>query len=169
MTARYTTAGQYDRKHPPQRGPNGNWLCRFCKTETANKRRTFCSDACIHEWNIRSNGAYARAQVYARDRGVCCLCGLDCSALNGRLKRYDREHPMPIEPGKYFATQGSHRRQALGRDTGRSTLWDVDHIIAVVDGGGSCGLENLRTLCIWCHKRATRLLARRRARDRVSA
>jgi hypothetical protein len=31
-------------------------------------------------------------------------------------------------------------------------LWDADHIIPVKDGGGICGLDNLRTLCISCHK-----------------
>ena len=35
-------------------------------------------------------------------------------------------------------------------------LWDADHIIPVKDGGGSCGLENIRTLCIKCHKVVTK-------------
>jgi 5-methylcytosine-specific restriction endonuclease McrA len=34
-------------------------------------------------------------------------------------------------------------------------LWDADHIIPVKDGGGCSGLENLRTLCISCHKLIT--------------
>jgi len=34
-------------------------------------------------------------------------------------------------------------------------FWDADHIIAVHDGGGSCGLDNIRTLCIACHKKNT--------------
>jgi 5-methylcytosine-specific restriction endonuclease McrA len=34
-------------------------------------------------------------------------------------------------------------------------LWDADHIIPVKDGGGLCGLENMRTLCIPCHKKIT--------------
>lgn len=49
----------------------------------------------------------------------------------------------------------------------RTVLWDMDHINPVIRGGGSCGLENLRTLCIPCHKRMTRELARRRASERV--
>jgi len=43
------------------------------------------------------------------------------------------------------------------------TLWEADHIIPVVEGGGKCGLENLRTLCRRCHAQATRELAARRA------
>ena len=34
-------------------------------------------------------------------------------------------------------------------------LWDADHIIPVKNGGGCCGLDNLRTLCIPCHKNIT--------------
>ena len=46
------------------------------------------------------------------------------------------------------------------------TLWDMDHIVPVVEGGGECDLDNLRTLCIWCHKRVTAELAARRAEER---
>ena len=54
----------------------------------------------------------------------------------------------------------------LGLKGWRSTLWEVDHTIPVVEGGGSCGLDNLRTLCWRCHKGETRKLAARRARKR---
>lgn len=46
------------------------------------------------------------------------------------------------------------------------TLWDADHILPVVEGGGGCGLDNLRTLCVKCHKMVTRDLSRRRATAR---
>lgn len=42
----------------------------------------------------------------------------------------------------------------------RNRLWEVDHIVAVRDGGGRCGIENLRTLCCKCHK--TRTVAQNR-------
>lgn len=45
----------------------------------------------------------------------------------------------------------------------RRSWWDADHIVPVVEGGGICGLENYRTLCLKCHRQATaELLARRR-------
>src|SRR5262249_30993667 len=43
----------------------------------------------------------------------------------------------------------------------RSSLWDADHIVPVVEGGGECDLENLRTLCLICHRQQTLALRRR--------
>ena len=40
----------------------------------------------------------------------------------------------------------------------RRTLWDADHILPVAEGGGQCDLDNLRTLCLPCHREATREL-----------
>lgn len=48
----------------------------------------------------------------------------------------------------------------------KHSLWQADHINPVVEGGGQCGLDNLRTLCLRCHKGATAELAARRARER---
>ncbi|MCG8436406.1 MAG: HNH endonuclease, partial [Gammaproteobacteria bacterium] len=52
--------------------------------------------------------------------------------------------------------QGSFHAHELV--TGR-TLWEMDHIVPVSDGGGGCGLDNLRTLCIPCHKSESARLA----------
>lgn len=50
--------------------------------------------------------------------------------------------------------------------SGRSSGWDADHIIPVIEGGGLCGLENYRTLCHPCHKKETAALAARRTQAR---
>jgi 5-methylcytosine-specific restriction endonuclease McrA len=50
----------------------------------------------------------------------------------------------------------------------RRSLWDADHIVPVVEGGGECDLENIRTLCLICHRRATRELRERRIQARKS-
>jgi 5-methylcytosine-specific restriction endonuclease McrA len=42
--------------------------------------------------------------------------------------------------------------------------WEMDHVVPVCEGGGECGLDGLRTLCIACHRRVTAELAARRAR-----
>jgi 5-methylcytosine-specific restriction enzyme A len=45
-------------------------------------------------------------------------------------------------------------------------LWEADHTVPVVEGGGGAGLDEYRTLCIPCHKLESRKLAGRLARRR---
>lgn len=44
-----------------------------------------------------------------------------------------------------------HKRKLWLRGFGG--FWDADHIVTVKDGGGDCSLDNIRTLCIQCHKK----------------
>jgi 5-methylcytosine-specific restriction endonuclease McrA len=44
----------------------------------------------------------------------------------------------------------------------RSSCWDADHMVPVAEGGDHA-LDNIRTLCVPCHQRVTRELAKRRA------
>jgi len=121
--------------------------CRWCGGEVSGRRFTFCSDACVHEWKLRTDPGYLRAQVFARDRGVCALCGLDTEALRREKRKLD-----------YRA------RRAFEKEWGgRRNLWDADHIVPVVEGGGECDLSNMRTLCLRCHRTVTAELRRRRS------
>ncbi len=85
-----------------------------------------------------------RYLIWQRDKGICAQCGQDPSI--GKFHRND-------EP-----------RANTWYRTG--DLWQVDHIMPVVEGGGECGLSNLRTLCTECHRKETAELARRRAAAR---
>lgn len=127
-------------------------MCRWCKGVVSGRRRTFCSDACVHEWRLRSSTSYLRECVFERDRGICALCGLDTLELRRRIMRLS------------FAERMRQLRelQAAGAiHKGRKTWWEADHILAVVEGGDS-DLQNMRTLCIPCHKGVTRALRVRR-------
>lgn len=45
-------------------------------------------------------------------------------------------------------------------------FWEMDHIQPVQWGGGSCGLENLQTLCAACHRVKTRRQRRMKRKGR---
>lgn len=154
MSTRRTSkaAGWVDQKKLPK-GPNGRALCRQCNEEVPKGRRTFCSQECVDRWSIKTNPSYARQLVFARDKGVCALCGLDCNRLYHELRRLD-----------WRARRD--RLRELGIPEHRTSYWDADHIVPVVEGGGECDLDNYRTLCIPCHQEATRALAARRAQAR---
>jgi hypothetical protein len=64
-------------------------------------------------------------------------------------------------------------RLALMRHWGfsrmRKSLWDADHILPVTEGGGECDLDNIRTLCLRCHRVVTAQLRERIRRAKVAA
>lgn len=157
-------AGWVNPKQRPK-GPSGRPLCRWCEQEIPEKsgRRTFCSDDCVHEHRIRTDPGYVREAVFKRDQGVCAVCGFDTKTIEPEIRRL-----AGIDP-KNIGAIGRARRQVLaelGIPEHRTTYWDADHIVPVVKGGGSCGLDNYRTLCIPCHRKATADLAAERARLR---
>lgn len=142
-------AGGWVDRRAVERGPNGRGLCRWCALEVPRGRYTFCSEYCVHEWKLRTQPGYLREQVFRRDQGVCALCRVDTVAALRALRR----------------SRGAHRGQLLehwkaGRRL-RSSLWDADHIVPVAEGGGECDLENLRTLCLRCHRVVTAALRER--------
>lgn len=118
------------------------------------RRRTFCSDACVHEWRLRSSGSYLRECVFERDRGVCAICRTDTHRARRRIMRLPFAERMRAL--RELQSRGViHRR--------RKSWWEADHVLPVVEGGDS-NLDNMRTLCIPCHREATRALRERRQR-----
>ena len=132
-----------------ERGPAGRQLCRWCRSEVAKGRRTFCSDDCVHEWKLRTDPGYLREKVFARDHGVCAQCGVDTIALRRDMRKLD------------FAARRQFLKQWKLREGSRKSLWDADHIVPVAEGGGQCDLSNMRTLCLLCHGKATAALRER--------
>jgi 5-methylcytosine-specific restriction endonuclease McrA len=136
-------------------GPNGLALCRWCELEiVAKRRRTFCSDYCVHQWRLRTDPGYLRDQVFARDRGRCAACQIDSVAAYAALKR-----------ARGPVRAAGLRLYGMSSIASRRSLWDADHILPVAEGGGQCDLDNIRTLCLLCHREAT---ARLRSRLRSS-
>jgi 5-methylcytosine-specific restriction protein A len=149
-TQRNMPGGWADKTSLPK-GPNGRNLCRWCSLEVPKGRLTFCSDWCVEEWRLRTDPGYVREKVFQRDQGICALCRLDCEAAWRQLKRL----------------RGAARLRNLKewglKSLSRKSLWDADHIVPVVEGGGECDLANIRTLCLKCHRAATAELRKRRA------
>jgi len=131
------------------KGPNGRNLCRWCSLEVPKGRFTFCSGFCVEEWKLRTDPGYLRDKVFERDRGICAICATDCVQTWHHIKRQ----------------RGTSRARLLAawgvKPKSRQSLWDADHIVPVVEGGGECDLSNLRTLCLKCHRTVTAALRQR--------
>ena len=149
LRARAVTADNWGK---PDRNGAGEPICRWCRTPVKPPRRTFCSDACVHEWKIRSSPWYVRREVKKRDKGICRLCGLN-------VVKAHREGTRTKPPASDRAARKVWRAAR--------PRWEADHIVPVADGGGECGLDNYRLLCRPCHLevtlqwRAQRILVRK--------
>jgi len=137
--------------HSLPRGQNGHVLCCWCAIEVPRGRRTFCSADCVHEWKLRTDPGYLREQVFARDHGVCAVCGISTESLRKEFRKLD-----------YRARRQFLKEWKL-KEEWRRSLWDADHVVPVAEGGGECDLANMRTLCLKCHRAATAELRKRLA------
>ena len=129
--------------------------CRWCGEEILveagdrkgepNLRRRWHSE-CVDIYNA-SDPREARRRIRRRDRGVCADCGLNTYTLRREFRAMGR---------------GRTREMRKRGFKSRKSLWELDHRIPLIDGGGH-GDENLQTLCTPCHTRKTAREARERA------
>jgi len=127
--------------------------CRWCgepilhlsgpRKGEVNRRRRW-HPKCVRAYNA-SDPRLARRRVRKRDRTVCAECQLDTNALRRELRG-----------------RGMTRRLRERGFVPRRSLWELDHIVPLIDGGGH-ELDNLQTLCTPCHRKKTAEEARSRA------
>lgn len=162
----------------PGKGPNGRGFCKWCETEVPKGRRSWCSEACIHESRSVTDLNYQRMLVEKRDKGICALCHVDTQEVSDLASRFHEEATellgIDLRDGHRFAWWFRARRKHFLAAMGftREHVWEMDHIVPVSEGGGGCGLDNLRTLCIPCHDEETaklkgRLAAKARAEKKM--
>ena len=110
---------------------------------------------------IRRSGRYIRDCTYKRDKGICKLCNKDTRKLAKTLLQY-KNNNMMNEYNDLLKEEKITKSRKIWKRKHGGGLWDADHIIPVKEGGGQCGLENIRTLCIKCHKMETKKLAQKK-------
>ena len=118
--------------------------CYFCnkKIPMWSDFNPFCSPKCTDEYHIRSSLKFLREKTLKRDKGICKHCGINCIKAEKLIHILKKENDeMSIESLLKFWQFDGHR-----------SYWEADHIDPVFKGGGQCGLENIQTLCIKCHK-----------------
>lgn len=172
----------------------GRRTCRWCKGPVRPPKRNWCDDpACLDAWRFRTDPAYFRSTIFARDRGVCSLCGLDAHALDldacrgqveraveaARVSRHgarSRALPPdppapPLDPLEYWLGRlaASYQWRADCNVPVREPAWQVDHVTPVALGGDWFDPINLRTLCTPCHRVQTARLNRELAAGRRAA
>lgn len=178
-----TVSGQRNsRRDPPfdarhysdWRGPEGRRACRWCGVEVPKGRKAWCSDVCVTAY-CDTFWPTLRRRVLERDRGVCVICRTDVVALVRRLREIGARLLMERFKSAHFYFSHWHIvREAAMAELGETRAWprsinrdwwEADHIVPVCEGGTDT-LDNLRLLCVPCHKAETATLAGRLARAR---
>jgi 5-methylcytosine-specific restriction endonuclease McrA len=132
-----------EHRRPPIRfsdAPRGT--CRWCgeiilydsgpKRGSIDRRRRW-HPACV-ELYLSTDPRELRRRIRRRDRGICATCQLDTYELRRKVK------------GRGMRA----RLRKRGFDSRRS-LWELDHVVPLIDGGGH-DASNLQTLCVPCHR-----------------
>lgn len=158
----------------------GRTLCRWCRKPVAPPRKTWCSQFCVDEYLSRAQWPVMRLKIIERDK-VCQVCG-GCSWDKSLGNQYRIRTAFTLPDDQQAAghiegwAQPTHgmvwaeaarrgrvpRRFAAEKDgvwpdgayCQVVVKWEVDHIIAVKDGGTD-DPSNLRLLCVPCHARVT--------------
>lgn len=135
--------------------------CTWCGKQIGSKARRWCSETCRTEGYVR-NGMW-HYKVKHRDKGVCAICGFDSLAAQSRVKRIMQ---VAKRNRRHFTFSRLRKFSRRTRIYSNNQPYEIDHIVPVCEGGGCCGLDNLRTLCFVCHSRVTAELSKRRAAER---
>jgi 5-methylcytosine-specific restriction protein A len=130
---------------------SGFVACRWCGGDVKPPRRTMCSPECVHELLIRRDNRYIRDCLYKRDNGICSICNIDTKEIAKKALSLHGDDKV-----KYLTEMKIGIKRKIWKRKHGGGLWDADHIVPVKDGGGQCGMDNLRTLCIKCHKNVTK-------------
>jgi 5-methylcytosine-specific restriction enzyme A len=141
----------------PKRQEDGHYHCRWCNQPLTGNKQYYCSPECKERYYVSRNFDVRRF-VARRDNEICAVCGLDCAALVDALNALAASHSWYGGVFKDF-------KRGIGIPR-TEHVWEADHIVPVVEGGGECDLSNFRTLCVWCHRKETAALAARRAERR---
>jgi 5-methylcytosine-specific restriction endonuclease McrA len=141
LVPRYPTGRQawFDLPYVRDDGPR---KCRCCFVILEGRRRTWCSDACVNVWCLVGFGDPADV-VFARDRGVCAACGVDCIAASRAIRSLHRvaERRIPkvpdlpwcaYSPRKWddpdrAAARAEHKRQVEERSAA-ILVWIADRL-----------------------------------------
>ena len=77
---------------PTKHDSLGNKLCRNCNNQINPKRRHYCSQKCMEEFNRNNSWYWVRKDILKRDRYTCRIC-------KKRFKKnnLDVDHIIPIK------------------------------------------------------------------------
>lgn len=162
--------------------------CTWCGGPVGKGRATWCSRTCVEAFQLRCDPAAIRRHIEQTRPLVCAICWRDIAWLKSLEPRAKKAwHNLEYQPDRcrkghlLINRRGRRNRRRTERWArlwgyglrrsirgwlacrGLAGLWEADHIVPVVEGGGLCDASGYRILCVPCHRHETAALAARRA------
>ena len=161
--------------------------CRGCHSDVPKGRSTWCSNKCYDTYDPRRVHWFCRE----RDKFICFHCGMDAERIRKRFEhackwampsqysyfqdgvfqreQYDLAVKIWLRHERRWREAANKRITTL-RDSGwpynsGRDWWEMDHIIPFSEGGITI-LENVRTLCVLCHKKRTKKWRKEKSRPK---
>ena len=143
-------------------------ICAACSLDTEKNARDVRQWRPVFQWLARRHFQ----DMYWRGE-LAMFPGFTVSANRYYAYRQEAAETVHLMDAQYWAEHETDQwlaeRFGKAAEAADGHTWEADHIIPVVEGGGLCGLQNYRTLCLACHRKETAALARRRAEARRKA
>ena len=150
---------------PPRFNAKGKKLCRYCARRLLKgRKRKWCSWKCAQQAYIRCSPGHMRHFVWRRDKGKCRLCGFDIQKMQDDMREYRGKAIEKL--GYYEGTRAANEygRQLYGAKwRSESHSWEADHSLPISEAGDPFDPQNVRVLCLECHKEETAKLRKRLA------
>jgi hypothetical protein len=132
------------------------WCAGALHAASISAESVYCSQDCAEEGRLRRGGMYAsvriRAAVFALEGGKCTLCKINAHDLFDQIRALQpAERLNKLLAVNWKLPKSSKAMENILNNPKEGDFWQADHIHAVSEGGGACGLDNLRTLCTPCH------------------
>jgi hypothetical protein len=110
-----------------------------------------------------------RARLYDERGRRCEGCGVSLEDVAAAFAWYaDWFSRVAVRLFRWFPSPGEFR-DAAGY-AGAGHVWELNHKLAVIEGGALLDPDNLEVLCLRCHRPHTALVVKRRAKaKRVAA
>lgn len=140
-------------------------ICALCGVDTAQRAKVICETRNLWMWfavrHARELFQAGRLPIYPG------FTESEKRYAEYRRTASERVDCSDIDRWAHHWVDEDVRKQF--REISSGHCWEADHIVPVCEGGGGCGPEGYRTLCLQCHKAETARLAARRAQKRRQA
>lgn len=157
----------YDKSRFPKQ--IGKGLCRGCQKPVPKGRQSWCGRECLDRFHPQRVIYF----VKQRDKGICQMCQRSISVMRALWLKEKPEYPgvsaFPHSHSVHWMRSPEYAAWLkIEKEWAKlEPKPEYDHIVPFSEGGPTV-LENMRTLCSFCHRERTRKWHKDRLADKLT-